>query len=314
MSKVASRPPSPSGVRANPQNAVHNSAFEVIYTEPLYPSIALNGSGNLNKFNNTSPVNPADVPPPYEITFEPAPNPNTTAKQYLIRLSNTAFQQGFLFSIDNHVLQIVEADFVPVYPFFKNSVLVAIGQRYNIIVEAKPQADPSGGNPIPGDLNFWLRMWIACEYPSPDSTLGANYSQIGILRYTDSTSDPTSLPWPEIPPKPPCVDDTYDHLVPVVNWTVGSPVNSGGKGNGEEFDISGLFTPGSKPYATAFFYLQRSNDTTNPNPFATDYGNPTFLNLDNTADTWPVGWMVIPENYTALDWVSLWRRSIFMEV
>ena len=313
MSKVASRPLSPSGVRANLHNAVHNSAFEVIYTSPSYPSIVLNGAGNLNKFNNTSPVNPADVPPPYEITFEPAPNPNTTAKQYLIRLSNTAFQQGFVFSIDNHVLQIVEADFVPVNPFLKHSLLVAIGQRYNIIVEAKPQASPCGGNPIPGDLNFWLRMWIACEFPSDTSTLGENYSQIGILRYTNSTSDPTSLPWPEIPSKPPCVDDTYDYLVPVVPWTVGNPVNSEGKGNGEEFNISGL-APGTRPYATAFFYLQRSNATTNPNPFATDYGNPTFLNLDNTADTWPVGWMVIPENYTALDWVSLWRRSIFMEV
>jgi hypothetical protein len=315
MSKVASRSLSLSGVRANLQNAVHNSAFEYIYTfTPLYPSIALNGSGNLNKFNNTEPVNPADVPPPCEITFEPAPNPNTTAKQYLIRLSNTAFQQGFIFSIDNHVLQIVEADFVPVNPFFKKSLVVAIGQRYNIIVEAKPQAEPSGGNPIPGDLNFWLRMWIACEPPSDNSTLGENYSQIGILRYTNSTSDPTSLPWPGILSPPLCVDDTYGSLVPVVHWTVGSPVNSGGEGNGEEFDISSLRdTPGPGPYARAFFYLQRSNDTTNPNPFATDYGNPTFLNLDNTADTWPVGWMVIPENYTALDWVSLWRRSIFME-
>jgi hypothetical protein len=302
---------SPSGIRANLQNVVHNSAFEVIYTNsPLYPSIALNGSGNLNKFNNTSPVNPADIPPPFEITFEPAPTPNTTAKQYLIRLSNTAFKQGFLFSIDNHVLQIVEADFVPVHPFHKNSVVVAIGQRYNIIVEATPQASPSGGNPIPDDLNFWLRMWIACEPPSNTSYLGANYSQIGILRYTNSTSDPTSLPWPEIPAQPPCVDDTYDDLVPVVNWEVGSPVNSGGKGNGEEFDISGLFDPGPGPYATAFFYLQRSNDT-NKYPFATDYGNPTFLNLDNTADTWPVGWMVIPENYTALDWVSLVEKDQF---
>src|SRR5437764_11945183 len=78
---------------------------------------------------------------------------------YLIRLSNTAFQEGFVFSIDNHVLQIVEADFVPVQPFTTHSVLVAIGQRYNVIVEAKPQTSPSRGNPIPSDRNFWLRMW-----------------------------------------------------------------------------------------------------------------------------------------------------------
>jgi hypothetical protein len=296
------------------QNIVHNSAFEVIYNvPPLYPSIVLNGAGNLNKFNKTSPVNPADVPSPYEITFEPAPNPYTTAKHYLIRLSNTAFQEGLVFSIDNHVLQIVEADFVPVQPFTTHSVLVAIGQRYNVIVEAKPQTSPSGGNPIPSDLNFWLRMWIACEPLQDPTNLGVNYSQIGILRYTNSTSDPTSLPWPEIPSPVPCVDDTYNYLVPVVNWTVGSPVNSGGKGNGEEFNVLGLQGPDPGPYATAFFYLQRSNGATNPYPFATDYGNPTFLNLDNTADTWPSGWMVTPENYTARDWVSLWRRSIFME-
>ncbi|KAI8292740.1 hypothetical protein K4K60_000097 [Colletotrichum sp. SAR11_57] len=40
-------------------------------------------------------------------------------------------------------------------------------------------------------------------------------------------------------------------------------------------------------------------------PFQTDYGNPTFLNLANVREKWPVGWVVVPENYAEKDWVHL---------
>lgn len=38
------------------------------------------------------------------------------------------------------------------------------------------------------------------------------------------------------------------------------------------------------------------------NPQYVDYGNPTFLNLNNTGK-WNPLWVVFPENYTSTDWV-----------
>ena len=62
---------------------------------------------------------------------------NGRPKRYLLRLINTAFASTYVFTIDNHYLQVVGADFVPMHNFTATSVLVGIGQRYHVIVEAK---------------------------------------------------------------------------------------------------------------------------------------------------------------------------------
>lgn len=60
------------------------------------------------------------------------------AKRYILGLINTSFDSTFVFSIDNHNLTIVGTDFVPIHNYTNTSVLVEIGQRYHVIVEAKP--------------------------------------------------------------------------------------------------------------------------------------------------------------------------------
>ena len=85
--------------------------------------------------------NTSIIPPIYQLHFEKT---NVSipgrAKRYLLRLINTSFDSTFIFSIDNHWLQIIGADFVPIEPYYNTSVLIGIGQRYHVIVEADPVA------------------------------------------------------------------------------------------------------------------------------------------------------------------------------
>ncbi|KAI9770556.1 MAG: hypothetical protein M1840_003146 [Geoglossum simile] len=113
----------------------HNSAFEAIQTKLENPSILLNGTGNVTRYNNNVPA-PLRIPAPYTIHFD-RPKKGV-AKRYLLRIINTSFDSTFVFSIDNHILEIVESDFVPIHPYRNTSVLIGIGQRYHVIVRRTP--------------------------------------------------------------------------------------------------------------------------------------------------------------------------------
>ncbi|KAF4817392.1 Laccase [Colletotrichum siamense] len=289
----------------------NNSAFQNIYKDPDTMDILLGGVGNINRFTGGAIENTEDIPPGFEIIFDDTDlNPATGATRYLLRLINTAFDNAFVFSIDNHWLTVVEADFVPVKPFVTNSIFLAIGQRYNVIVEAVPEPDTSNDsyNPVPEDRNFWIRTYgmdgsslFKFFQPQPPTDRPVdmqNYMKTGILRYDKtSTADPTSTPWK--------VDLTQsdksinDQLQPMLPWQVTKAAN--GNGNGEVFGVVNLT---SGQYATSFLAFERPDDKA-VTPFQTTYGNPTFLNLDNVGDEWPVGWVVVPENYTDTDFVYL---------
>lgn len=49
-------------------------------------------------------------------------------KRYLIRLINASTESGLIFSIDNHLLQIIDSDFVPIHPFKNESIHLGIGE------------------------------------------------------------------------------------------------------------------------------------------------------------------------------------------
>ncbi|OHF03828.1 Lcc2 [Colletotrichum orchidophilum] len=289
----------------------NNSAFQNLYISADQQDILLGGFGNITRFTKGETENTTDIPRGYEIWFDDIePNPVTRAKRYLLRLVNTAFDSTFIFSIDNHNFTVVEADFVPIEPFNATSILIAIGQRYHIIVEARPVVNSSNpdANPLPEDGNFWIRTQV----PMRNHTIAdyikdkENYMKTGILRYDNtSTADPTTTGWNISH----AFSDTAfnDLLKPVVPWSVGPPSNGH---VGEQFNIADLANQqdSSGPYATAFFSFERP-DSEEMRPFQTSYGNPTFLNLDNVGDEWPTGWVVVPENYTEEDWVYLVLNS-----
>jgi FtsP/CotA-like multicopper oxidase with cupredoxin domain len=272
----------------------HNSAFESLYTGLRTPSILLNGTGNVTRYNNNVAAQ-LDIPTPYTIHF-------TRAKRYLLRLINTSFDSTFVFSIDNHMLQIITADFVPIYPYSNTSVLVGIGQRYHVIVEANPQPNQDGDPPE--ENNFWIRTWKADCFQFNQGKASPGYERAGILRYSEGSRPPKSTPWANVALR--CSDETYDSLKPILPWTVGPPSNvPDGKTFGEAFTVQGKF-PGATTYFP-FAHFSMGGDDFHPQRIS--FGDPTILNLNNT-EIWNPLWVVFPENYTSEDWVYMVLKGL----
>lgn len=288
----------------------HDSAFEAIHgVDVQFPTILLNGTGNISNYdyewpNGTKVVAGAEVPPKYQLHFEKEGSyPPRPPKRYLLRLINTSFGSTFIFSIDHHWLRVIEADFVPIEPYWTTHILVGIGQRYNVIVEAKPS---DYGKGLPTDGNYWVRTTsVTCFVESITKYL-AGYDTTGILRYDPtSTSNPTTDPWSDIPSKPACSDEPVASLVPHLLWEVDDPQN--GEPWGEKFKVSGFNGAANLPdFPIAHFSFEMNSF----NPLQINYSNPIFLNFDNH-DGWPQRWVVVPENYAENDWVSLLLAIIY---
>ncbi|KAK0704299.1 multicopper oxidase-domain-containing protein, partial [Lasiosphaeris hirsuta] len=279
----------------------HNSAFEVVAgADMLHPSILLNGIGNVNAFGDEV-VPPSQIPTPYTLYFEAIAG---TPLKYLLRVINTSFQTPFVFSIDNHMLHVVQADFVPIKGYYTSNVHIGIGQRYQIIVEAQPEAH--GYDELPADGNYWIRTHIINNCPDTPAPDNDYYMQTGILRYDNtSTATPTSQPWPDLDLN--CTEEPLGNLEPKVPWTVTHPSNNGSHGESE--DISFRRKPNITGFPLAKFAL---NPTTMQDwtPLRVDYGNPTFLNLNNTGP-WNASSMVILEdNLKSSDYIFLEITSL----
>ncbi|KAJ1336154.1 L-ascorbate oxidase [Microdochium nivale] len=272
----------------------HNSAFDSVYDRILTtPSILLNGIGNVTRFNSN---NKADLPIPdiYQLKFEQEPYAH--AKKYLLRIINTSFDSTFVLSIDNHWLQIVSADFVPIVPYYNTSLLIGIGQRYNVIVEARPESGDA--NPLPEDGNFWIRTWIPDGCSIESHTEG--YEKNGILRYDPSSkAEPKSLPWPGIALE--CSDEAASSLQPILPWTVGASANSD---DGERFGVAFNASGATDVFPLAKFAFDM-DPSTGWRPLQINYSDPLFLHLDNFGGDWPRQWAVVPENFTENDWVYI---------
>ena len=187
----------------------HNSAFEDFSQEihggqPSMQSNVLNGAGyfNCTKANLTEP-DCGLSPPIFTKVFQ-------RGRRYLLKLINASTEATFIFSIDKHILQVVGADFVPIKPYYTESILVGIGQRYHVVVEARPSDDL-----IPvEDQNYWIRNEVAhncgrIDQPNP---------LIGIIRYNSgSNKTPTTKKYIY---DTTCADEPLASLVPVVPWKV----------------------------------------------------------------------------------------------
>jgi hypothetical protein len=274
----------------------HNTAFVAVTSGLENKDILLNGHGNVTRFDNTI-GNTTEIQPPYNITFE-GPQQGLSPKKYLMRIINTSFDTTFVFSIDNHKFYVISADFVPIKPYLANSVLVGIGQRYNIVVEAKPLENEETG-PLASDGNYWIRTQVSpCFGNAPGSP---GYEKTGILRYNSSSKAyPTTKNWNNIPTR--CRDEDYENLVPVLPWKVQRPPQNGPPGgDGEVFDV---LRNGSANVSNYFPLAKWSLAENQPfNPIRVDYRDPTFLNLDHRGEWNPLLNMV-EENFTNKAWVS----------
>ncbi|KAK0752999.1 multicopper oxidase-domain-containing protein [Schizothecium vesticola] len=260
-------------------------------------SILLNGTGDVTQFGNPPSKNTTEIPTPYTLVFEQ--KVDSRPKRYLLRLINTSIGSTFVFSIDNHLLSIVSADFVPIYPYLNTSVLIGIGQRYNVIVEADPRAK---GKKDPDDGNYWIRTWVADNCGPGVGRTSQTYERTGILRYnSNSTAQPKSKAWDDVSKA--CSDETYTSLRPVLPWIVGDPINNVSTGLQPQH-MSVVSSSGGFP--TAFLaFRNNTGGSLAFTPLQINFSDPIFMNLDNT-QPWNPLWQVYPEGRTGQeeDWVS----------
>ncbi|KAF1991807.1 multicopper oxidase [Aulographum hederae CBS 113979] len=101
----------------------------------------------------------------------------TPGKKHLLRLINTSVDNNIRVSLDGHRFTIVTADLVPVKPITAEWILLSIGQRYEVIVNANQTAG-----------NYWFRAQVANECASSNNFYGRS-----IFRYSGAAAaDPTS--------------------------------------------------------------------------------------------------------------------------
>ncbi|KAH9995008.1 multicopper oxidase [Xylariaceae sp. FL0662B] len=134
----------------------------------------------------------------FEVSF-------TSGTSYRMRLINGAVDSHFKFSIDNHTMQVIASDLVPIQPYNTTVLDIGMGQRYDIVVTAD-QASVAD--------NFWMRA-------IPQSACSENESEDnirGIVTYADTSSTPTTTGYDYTD----SCDDETDNIVPYVSKTVGS--------------------------------------------------------------------------------------------
>jgi len=102
----------------------------------------------------------------------------TKGKKYRLRLINTSVDNNIRVSLDNHQFQVITSDFVPIKPFYTNWVLLGIGQRYDVIINANQTAG-----------NYWFRAEVATACASANNFYGRSiFSYSGVASGTPSST------------------------------------------------------------------------------------------------------------------------------
>ncbi|KAG1816496.1 laccase T2 copper depleted [Suillus subaureus] len=99
--------------------------------------------------------------------------------RYRIRLMNMACKSNFVFTIDNHIFTVIEADSDYTTPLEVDSIQILAGQRYSFILVANQPID-----------NYWIHAM-----PNYDTTFAGGLNS-AILRYAGApTLDPVYRNW-----------------------------------------------------------------------------------------------------------------------
>ncbi|KAH7100123.1 laccase [Auriculariales sp. MPI-PUGE-AT-0066] len=166
---------------------------------------------------NGTNVNPSDTTQGerFKLTFTPG-------KKHRLRIINSSVDTFFRFAVDGHTMTVIQTDFNPIKSFQAQTIGIAIGQRYDVIIEADQDASAS----------YWIRTWAqsTCNRNTNDGSGTAN----AYITYDGGSTDlPSSDPF-EFTDN--CNDET--NLVPYVPITVDS---SGWSANETELDVSAPF-------------------------------------------------------------------------
>lgn len=170
-----------------------------------------------------------------------------------LRLVNAAIDTHFDFMVDNHTLQVVAMDFVPIKPYTTKTLSIGMGQRYDVIITADQSSVAS---------DFWIRA-----IPDTYCSENGNSADIrGILHYDNSTSTPETSAWSYSETS--CAGEEAADLVPYLS-----------------LDASSTFTSRNESNVTVAYnddnvYKWYLNDES----FIMKWGSPTALSIKGGAD------------------------------
>ncbi|KAF2847323.1 multicopper oxidase, partial [Plenodomus tracheiphilus IPT5] len=190
-------------------------------------------------------------------------------KKYLIRIINGATDWHFHFSIDNHILTVIAADYVAVKPYNVTSLSIGVGQRFSVIVHAKPTASSPNGK-------YWLRTEYTtdnqCQFEIPTVPVNnTDRQRTGIISYNNAGGGEPLTNRHNVTVG--CEDVL--NLEPVVPWTVSAPEN--------QHDLAdNTYHAGldpSTPFRGNLFRWKIKEK-----PMWLNFSDPTILNLENS--TW----------------------------
>ncbi|KXH41757.1 multicopper oxidase [Colletotrichum simmondsii] len=191
-------------------------------------------------------------------------------KSYRMRLVNAAIDTMWKFMVDNHTLEVISADFVPMNPYNTTAVSIGIGQRYDVIVRATEST---------GD--YWLRAIPQLTCSENENTLDIK----GIVRYdSTSTADPTSEAHTYMDN---CLDESMSNLVPVVALEAGQ----------QTYDDT--LTVGLQTVSSQFKW------TLNNSTFLSDWDYPTVEQVLEGNETFST-----QQNIVHLDQANVWVHFI----
>lgn len=134
-------------------------------------------------------------------------------KKYLFRLVNTAAQNAYSVSLDDHTMTVIAADFVPIVPYQTKWVDIGIGQRYDVVIEMDQKVS-----------SYFLRAVTQQLCPGNCDNTGLGNAN-GIVAYQGVPVPyllPTSTTDKTIADFQTCQDEPLASLVPFVPMTAGT--------------------------------------------------------------------------------------------
>lgn len=126
-------------------------------------------------------------------------------KRYRLRFINTGAIAPFQVSVDNHTLQIIEADGTVVSPLTVHRFEISVAERYSVILTANQSSN----------TNYWLRAEMNTFCFGSNDVLDPEV--LAVVTYTNTTTTPTdSVDW----------SDALDDVCQDLNNTLLSPATT----------------------------------------------------------------------------------------
>jgi FtsP/CotA-like multicopper oxidase with cupredoxin domain len=104
-------------------------------------------------------------------------------KKHRLRIINTSVDNNIRVSLDNHTFTVITSDFVPIHSYTTNWILLGIGQRYDVIINAN---QTSG--------NYWFRAEVATDCASSNNWHGRSIFTYQGANLADPTTSAAAIP------------------------------------------------------------------------------------------------------------------------